>query len=424
MIVSQIKKEIKSIFDKGFFHLLTSNYIINIVMFGSQMIVAWILTPEDLGRIKIMQSYIGIATIFSGLGFNTSTLKLVSEKRPIEEKRFIFKKALSFLSITLIITFIILLLFSRFNLISEDILINKYFPLYLIILIPMTLNTLIMAYLQALKRIKLIAKIQTYSKFINIIFILSFTYYYYLTGYIFALILGFCITSIILFIQIKDDLKSTNKVHLDHPFKIHWQYAKFSFLANGLSRIGMFADIFLINYLILDRVAIGYYSFALTLIQGLRVITATIQQISTPYFSEKSSDFTGWKSMYKKYNIRLQLVSVVVALLALFFVPEIIQIIFKGKYNQSIPFFNILIISWVIRNLYSLKGVALLGLGKINLNFYSSLFSLPVAFIVTYYLINKFGIMGAAYGGIASALAMFLFTSFMFQRVIKNRIDK
>ena len=75
MIVSQIKKEIKSVFDKGFFHLLTSNYIINIVMFGSQMIVAWILTPEDLGRIKIMQSYIGIATIFSGLGFNTSTLK-------------------------------------------------------------------------------------------------------------------------------------------------------------------------------------------------------------------------------------------------------------------------------------------------------------------------------------------------------------
>lgn len=77
--VSRILQLLRDILNKGFFHLLSANFIIGFLGFGSQLLVAKFLTPVELGQIRTMQSFIGVATILAGFGFNTAVLKLCSE---------------------------------------------------------------------------------------------------------------------------------------------------------------------------------------------------------------------------------------------------------------------------------------------------------------------------------------------------------
>lgn len=81
--ITQILNEIKQ---KGFFHLLSANLLIQAVAFASQLFVAGILSPEDIGRIKFIQTLLSVFSIFAGMGFSASTLKLCSENRTETEK--------------------------------------------------------------------------------------------------------------------------------------------------------------------------------------------------------------------------------------------------------------------------------------------------------------------------------------------------
>ena len=60
----------------GFLHIFSSNLLVEILAFGSQFFVAWLLTPEELGYIKVFQSFIAVYVTFSLLGFDTSLLVL------------------------------------------------------------------------------------------------------------------------------------------------------------------------------------------------------------------------------------------------------------------------------------------------------------------------------------------------------------
>ena len=92
MNISKIKGEIRNVYNKGFFHFLSARFLIRIFGFGSQLFVAWWLTPEDLGDIKILQVYMSILIVLAGFGFNISTLKLCAEKRPETQIRYLFIK--------------------------------------------------------------------------------------------------------------------------------------------------------------------------------------------------------------------------------------------------------------------------------------------------------------------------------------------
>jgi O-antigen/teichoic acid export membrane protein len=72
---------------KGFFHLLSANVLIQLVAFASQLFVAGILSPEDVGRIKIITTFLSVFSIIGGMGLNASTLKLCSENRSEAKQR-------------------------------------------------------------------------------------------------------------------------------------------------------------------------------------------------------------------------------------------------------------------------------------------------------------------------------------------------
>ena len=258
---------------KGFFHLLSANFIIGFLGFGSQLLVAKFLTPVELGQIKTMQSFMSVATIFAGFGFNTAVLKLCSEKRTLEERAFIFKQCLYYSIIPIILVLLIFLFLAKAGLLSPDAAINQWLPVFMLSIPAATIAALIMTYLQALKKIQLMATTQVIIRIFGFVVLIALTYFYGLAGFIISSILIGYVALFPLFRLVKNDLKSNAKVVDVLPQSFY--YAKWSVAANAVSTIGAYMDIFMLNYLIKDREGFGYYSLATIFILGLNYITST-----------------------------------------------------------------------------------------------------------------------------------------------------
>jgi O-antigen/teichoic acid export membrane protein len=418
--IINLKMLLLSVKEKGFFHLFSANFFINFVGFGSQFMVAWLLTPIQLGEIKIMQTYITIAALFTTFGFNTSTLKLCSENRPDGEKLFLFNKVLKYVAICLCIIFPILIMLIKYGYISNDLEIIKYFPYFSLSLIPLTFSSIFSTYLQAIKQFKVLSLIQSITKICSVIAVILLTYFLGFNGYIIAIVMGYILTGFFL-------LKKTNQINniipvvsISNPLSMHLKYSNIAFITNLVTQVGMFCDVFLMNYFISDKTAVGYYSFALTILVVANIFTATVQQIATPHLSEKSSNKSEFKKIYKRYgNINIK-ASVIIAIGLVLFAPIAINLIFMGKYDQSIPFFLILTGAWLFQNIASFEGYTLWGAGKIGYNLLTYIIILFLGFIISYFFMIKYGIMGLAYGKLAISFISIFIVRIIFKKAMRT----
>jgi O-antigen/teichoic acid export membrane protein len=387
-----------SIKEKGFFHLFTASIFIKVLAFGSQFFVAWWLTVEQIGEIKIIQTYFSLFTVIVLFGFNTSILKLCSENRELEQIVGLFDAGKKYVKIVFLISIPIIISITLLGLISPNERIQYYFLLVLIGLYPTVINECDTIYIQARRQIKLMSIRQIVVRSISLLLIILLTYLFGFDGYIIAYILS----SFIAFISFRYIIRKLNiniiPAKVESPFRVHWQYSKFAFLALVIGQLGSYADVFLMNYYISNNELIGLYSFALLLMLMPNIFTGVIQQIVVPYISRKSHNLSEIKRVYKKYQRLNILSSLIIAIGCLLVVPFIIDLIFGSKYSESIPFFNILIVAWFLNSVLNLKGYVLLGIGMINYNVYSSLIITIIKFVLCILLVNYYGIIGLSFG--------------------------
>ena len=407
----------QNIKEKGFFYLLSSNILIQVVAFASQLFVAGILMPNDLGRIKIIQTYLSIFSIVAGMGFNTSVLKLCSENRTLSDKKSLFQSGLFFTIISTICFYIIIILLNFLHIFSTDKLIQWLIPLGLFPLISNSVFMVFISYFQAIKEIKLISNLTISNKLISIIGIVLLSYWAGIKGYYVAYNLSFIIMLVVSFRLVghafNTEVFSTKNLV---QFSIHWKYAKTSLFANLLSEMSAYVDIILLSYFIKNMQQIGYYSFALTITVVLRLFPGTVQQIASPYFSSLSNEKSDFIKAFQKYNKLLYVTVTGSLVLVLLFVPPLTHWVFNGKYDQFMLYFPMLAIGWSLRQLSQLQSGAIFGLGKIQYNAYVSLISLLFNIVTISVSLYFFGLIGAAYASIINGFIFTLFSRYFYKK--------
>ena len=411
----------QNIRQKGFFHLLSANLLIQVVSFASQLFVAGILSPDDIGRIKIIQTYLSIFSIVAGMGFNSSTLKLCSENRTTEEKNSLFESALFFTIFSTVSLYLIILILNIFDIFSSDKLIQWLIPLGLFPIISNSVFIVFVSYFQATNRIKLISNLTISNKLISIVAIVLLTYCFGIKGYYVAYNLSFILMLFVCF-RVYGSIKKFNIFsfkNLSH-FSIHWNYAKTSMFGYLLSEISAYVDILLLNFFVNDMHLIGYYSFALTITVVMKIIPYTVQQITIPYFSALAQQKNEFLIAFKRYNKILYLIIAITLFAVLLFVPFLLHMIFEGKYDPSMQYFPFLAIGWSLRLLAQLQYGAIFGLGKINYNVYTSLISLLFNILIISVSLYLFGIMGAAYSSVLGGLVYILCSMYFFRKAISE----
>jgi O-antigen/teichoic acid export membrane protein len=385
--------------------------------FATQIFIAWILTPEDIGRIKVMQSFIAISVVFSAFGMNNSTLKLCSENRPEGEILFLFKKGIVFTILPVLVTLCVLLALAHFKYLSVDKEINGLMLILSFGLIPFTFNNISASFLQALKKMKSYSQIQIVSKSIGIGVVVLLSFFFQLRGYVFALIFGYTLTLVLLFLFLRKNF-NIRPIPVKNPFRIHLNYSFYSFLSNITGVFTNNMDILILNYLTINRTELGYYSYAITFVGLLRLISVTVQQISNPYFSSKGSNFNSWLQTYHKYNRLMFYFSIIIFMGSMLIIPFFMKYALNGKYEDSIVFFILLGIAWIPKSNITIQGSALFGLGKININFMLSLFALISSIVLIYLGAYFYDIKGAAYGALANGILSYIVSKVVFQKLI------
>jgi O-antigen/teichoic acid export membrane protein len=423
-IISNLLKILRDFRRKGFFHLLTANMLIQLMAFASQLFVACILSPEDVGRIKIIQTFLSIFSIFAGMGFNASTLKLCSEKRSPEEQKSLFSSAFIFTVLSTVGMYGIVLMLNGYHLFSSDTLIQWLIPLGLFPIISNSLFTVYVSYFQATKRIKLISNLTTANKLLSIAGIVLFTYLWGIKGYYMAynlsllFILLFCIGVFSSEFSTKIFSKDTFAL-----FSTHKRYAITSMLAYLFSEMSAYTDIILISFFVKDMKEIGYYSFALTITVVLRLFPSTVQQITIPYFSSLSHQKNEFMMVFKRYNKMFYRAVLLTLIASVILAPFFLHSIFNGKYDTSMQYFPLLAIGWSLRQLALLQNGAIFGLGKIHYNVYTSLIALTFNIVIISALLHCFGLIGAAYGSIPCGLVFVTLSKYYFHKAHSKMSD-
>ncbi len=407
---------------KGFFHLLSANLLIQIVGFASQLLVAGILSPDDIGRIKIIQTFSALFSVIGGMGFSASTLKLCSENRTEKEKVQLLYSGAVFTIVTTVLLYLIIITLNLTGVFSSDKIIISLIPLGFFPLITNSLFSVFTVYFQANKQIKYLAQITVSNKLITIAGIVLMSVWLGIKGYYIALNISLIIILVPCFIYFFKQ-KKVNSVHFtDSRIQLgkHWFYARKSVFTQIVSELSAYLDIVIINFMIADMTEIGFYSFALTLTVALRVFPGTVQQISISYFSSSQADKTEFMKTYRYYNKQLYLVVFGTLLIALSFVTPVIGFIFGGKYDASMPYFVILAVGWSIRQLTQLQSGAIFGLGKIHYQAYTNIIILIFNLIFIPLAIHFWGLKGAAAVSIPSNLLCVIVSRLYLLRAIKE----
>jgi O-antigen/teichoic acid export membrane protein len=278
---------------------------------------------------------------------------------------------------------------------SANSVINEWVVLFVWSIPLMVYTQLSIAYMQARKQFKDVARVNSTSKVIAVILGVLLTWLFGAYGFISALLLGYLLT-LVLYVRHLGTDALRSPMTTDNARRLK-NLAFFAILANGVGQLNNQMDLLLLDRLITDRSMIGSYSLAAIFFAGLMQLTGTVQAIMIPAISEVSEDVDAVKRVLLRYLKALFGASMALALVAIFVVPAFVSFVYGDKYAGFDDIFQVMVLRFVCYGPCSMVGATFIAIGRIDRNVVISLTILPVMALATYLLVGEYGVYGAAW---------------------------
>ena len=408
--------------NKGFFHLIVSNYSVQFIVFGSSLLVAKIMSPTNVGIVKTIETFANMAIVLGGGGVIFAILKVIPENKDSAIRKVALIFSLKYATVFSLIIFIIFNLLGYLGFISQDETLLYWFQQYSFIIIPSVLTMLLIRYYQAIDRFKRISTVVLYLKLISAVFVLSFTYFFFIRGYVLSMVISTILATLILLYDLRKEF--VNKGLTNRSLEIKTKVislSKTAFVAQLIDQFKIHSGFLIANYVILDRDMFGNYAFALILIQGIGIVSSTVQQFVIPKMSESSNNLSTFFQKHKKFEKQFIFIATIIFVVSQIFLPIIVGFVFGDKYDSAMPVFRIMLVGWLIEAFYTLKGVIFLSLGKMKYISFASIIIFLISCPVIYFLDVKYGIMGAGAAYVFQNIVS-LFALTYFARKVSKRI--
>ncbi len=419
-MIGTLIEQVNGLRKKGFFHLAVSNYSVQFIVFSSHLLIAKIMSPDDVGIIKSIETLTGIAVVLGGGGAIFAILKLIPENKDLKIRSFLLAYSIRYTLFYSVAVFLLFCLLTYLGLLSDDKKYDSWFYLYAWVIIPSVLTQLLIRYYQAIDFFKRISTVILYLKLISAVIVLGFTYYFFINGYIISTIITSVISLLILLIDLRKELSSKSDETFVSLKKYFNSLSNTAFVSQIVDQLKLNSG-FLIAYVLLtDKVEFGLYAFALILVQGMNVLVSSVQQFLIPKMSETSQDLKTFFEKYAVFEKKFNWISVGLFVLAQIFIPFLVLLIYGDKYDDAIILLRIMLVGWLIQGFYSLKGIIFLSLGKMRYVLYASSLILLISFPVMYYLTWKYTGAGAAWSYVVQNVVSLGCLIFFEKRLVKK----
>jgi len=400
---------IKSLFEKGFFHLLATRFLSQFLGFGTVLIIAKFLSPIELGEVKILQSYTRLVFILAGIGMSTGILKICAENRPLREREGILRHVLVRSSITAFITLFVFQAVTLTGIVTSSSRLSHWLIVYALVIPLLVYTETLTSFLVALKKIKEMARAQAIIKIQFVIVRVLATWKWGFSGFVYATIAAYIIGLLPFFKHVGLNFFSVRDVPMPEEFM---RISLLSMLVNVINTLGQYGDIFILDHFTSDRKAIGCYSLATFFILGAMQVTNTATSIATPYFSERAHDRVWSKGALIRTQLHMSALSAVVAVAVYGIASFLVSVFYGTDYKPALFYLAILLIRYFLWSSCAIIGVSLFGQGLVHYNFIISIIFVPAGLIFSYFMLKYFGIAGVAWAQVY--ITFFILISYLF----------
>lgn len=412
-----IRRSASAVQGKGFFSLLSVNLLTQCLGFGTALLVARFLSPTDLGNVRILQSYTVLLVVLGGLGYNTAVLKFCAERIGDEQKHGLLGFAIrrSLASAGVVFGLVVALACGGWITASEKL--GMWLAIYATIIPFAVITQLLMSFLQSQKQIARMARIQAIIKLQFFMLIVVSTWLWGFHGLVLATIAAY-IAGLVPLLRVVEWRTVTLKATVA-PRNFN-RMAWVSMVGNGVSSLKAAGLFFILDHCFGNREAIGYFALATIFALGAAQVTSTVQTISTPYFSERSADGNWFSQSLVRNQLRMAALSLCVAIAVYLVAWPLVLVVYGDAYRVSLTFLGILLLKYVVWSSYALIGAGLVGLGRVGTNLLVAALSTTVGLGMTYFLLNRFGLIGAAWAQVIAELVALILMLY-FSRLVLHR---
>lgn len=408
----EIVLKIKTLFDKGAFHILVGNFIMKFIgLFGSIFIVR-LLSKSEYGTLGYIENLYSYGYIFAGLGLNAASLRygvIIKEK---ECKKglysFITKAQFAF---NIFLVGIIILFAWLYPHPSEY---SGATELLMIIILGLPFQDIQntnLSYERSQLSNKRYMYLSLFAATISVIMRVIGAYFGQLKGTIVFRVLAEIISCVVIvYIVYEKYLHGGKKIVLNR--KIKKEIFKFSInnmIANGIWILFMITDTFLISQLLNSPEILADYKVAYAMPSNITIITSAIAVFATPYFVNHEKDSKWVQRNYIKVLVANIAIVGSIALIMFLFTPQLISILYGKEYLNVIPLMRALLVAHFFNaGIKTITASLLAAMGFAKENMLISVFAFLMQVVMATIALKKWGIMGLVTSNIFVYLIMSL----------------
>lgn len=381
--------------------------VLNLVI---TLLLAYLLSPNDLGVIMAAEAFVGLFSLFFEFGFQNSIVKLAVDNKKDMFDGLNAAVGNALLTKTLIsIPLIALIYFAGLwsNLAETTM---NVMMIYIFITLINSYAIIFGITRRALGKFKLIAIIQVINPLLKLITVLVVLNY---VGGLMALVYSFLGLSVIrLLISFGTSAHlikpRVDKSSLGQMFKESWKYGFFDFLEDLQTRI----DRVMINSF-LGAASVAFYAIPAKINRFTTVIPQTASKVFLPSLHKaKSDDQKEFLQMSKELSKSMAILGGLACLVIYYFSVDILNLLYGDKYAASIPIaqlFAFISLLWFINYTPTLiLAVQAAHKKRVSIQVTFTLINIALNFI----LIQKMGIIGAVYATLLSNIIKFILVSY------------
>ena len=198
-----------------------------------------------------------------------------------------------------------------------------------------------------------------------------------------------------------------------------WRYGRFTMATNVSSIIFRSSDQ-LMTSMFISVEAAALYNAAIRISNLVDLPSTSIAEALFPKSVQetKKGDYSGPRALYEKAVAAILLIVVPMSLFIFIFPKLILQIIAGSSYTTAAAILQITIAYGLFLPFMKQNGMVLDSIGKPRVNFLVNVFLTFFNITINYYLIHKIGLLGAAYGSLATYFIGFILSQIILARLI------
>lgn len=409
---------LRRLFDSGHLHVFSANVLLQLLGFGSVLLVAKFLLPDELALIKTAQAYAAVLVIVAGAGLTAPVLLYCADPAyDYQVKQAMLKAAVARTCVIsaglIILTLVLIKLLLGFQ--APE---TKVYGIYALALPALALTSLLFVYLQAGQQFALLAKSQALIKSASIAVVILATYLWGLYGFLIATVLSVYVGLIPLVRHAFPNGIIKGRFALPGDF---FTRAAYGMTGTFITMLGQSSDFILMDFTNVDRGDVGRYALASAFLLAAMTLTGSIQSVVTPKFTALREEPAAFLAYLGGWNRKMPLISLFVSILGVSIAWLLERWFFGEQYAGFSTYLAILMVKYVVWSNYAVIGAAMLGAGIIKSGVGVAVLTMLLSFGLGLPLGQWFGATGIAWTqvlvSIAALVAVIWLQRFEFRRL-------